>query len=1116
MTKTVPKNNHCTKKPFYQRILSMIAALALIAAIFPVSFSASAASNEETIYNYLTGTMHLNQAAASGALANIYKESSFNPNATGDGGTSYGICQWHNERWTSLKNYCNNNGYDWTTLNGQLHYLDYELKNYYPGVYSTLTSVANTADGAYNAGYKWCYSYEIPANKEAVSVERGNLAKNTYWPKYGTTAQESWLWPVAASKTISSNFGMRYVDGAWKMHTGIDISCSIGTAVRAAKSGVVYDCYFGFGDEEKDWSDTMRSFGNYIAIKHTDGTYSLYAHLKQQQLFSKNDTVSQGQTIAYSGNSGASSGPHCHFQATKNPSPSWGNAANLINTMPTEECISQNGITVINTYVEASGYSTARMNYIFSTDVYTITLDPGAGTCSTTIVSVPKNSTPSSLPTPELSGYTFNGWYTKLYDGTQVTTSTTITANMRIHAHWTKSGTKISFDPAGGVLGGVSGTYMLDGINVGRGVGKLVVYTTSNSVINTNAYGCEVAVDSYGHVTQYRPYGSQTPLTVPWGGFILSGHSAWDEDTQTSCGGGPFVASIGALSDPYVRIDYETGEVRAYNGHAAYMANEKYVTSSGQYGVLPVPTKTGYYFDGWYTGTNGTRVTYGTTYTSNSLTAKWTQSPIPAASVSYNGHWYEVYDSNMTWKEAKALCESLGGYLACITTAGEQSAVLNLALAGKMNLYYIGATDEAVEGTWRWVSGETFQYNNWDPHLPEPSNLSGENYSSMMTVDSPPNKHVGEWIDCYNMTCGGIYDYSNCGFICEYNVPHACSHTYTYSVTTAPTTSAAGVLTGTCPKCGDVTTITLPKLNTTDYSYTVTNAPTCTATGTGRYTWKTTTYGTFYFDVTIPKTVHNYQTTVTPPTCTAQGYTTHTCSVCGDSYKDSYTNAVGHAWNAGVITKPATETETGIKTFTCTRCGETKTELIPKLDGKVNPFVDVAKGKYYYDAVLWAYYHEPYQVTGGTDATHFSPNKTCTREQVVSFLYAANGKPEHHMTTNPFTDVKAKKYYYNAVMWAVENKITGGVTETTFGIGKPCTREQVVTFLWKAAGAPAPKSTSTPFTDVKAGKYYYNAVLWAVENKITGGTSATTFGVGKPCTRAQVVTFLYAAMGKAE
>lgn len=341
------------------------------------------------------------------------------------------------------------------------------------------------------------------------------------------------------------------------------------------------------------------------------------------------------------------------------------------------------------------------------------------------------------------------------------------------------------------------------------------------------------------------------------------------------------------------------------------------------------------------------------------------------------------------------------------------------------------------------------------------------------------------------------------------------SHSYTYAVTTTPTTSATGVLTGTCSRCGNKTTITLPKLNTTDYNYSVTKAATCTVTGTGRYTWKTTTYGTFYFDVTIPKTAHSYTTTVTQPTCTAQGYTTHTCSVCGDSYKDSYTNALGHAWDSGVVTKPATETEPGVKTFTCTRCGETKTEIIPKLDGKPNPFVDVAEGQYYYAPVLWAYYHTP-RVTGGTDKTHFSPNQNCTREQIVTFIWKAYGGTAPKMVYNPFQDVKSDQYYYNAVLWAVENGITSGVGGGKFGVSQPCTREQVVTFLWTAAGKPEPTAASNPFRDVKAGQYYYKPVLWAVENGITKGMTADTFGVGKTCTRAQVVTFLYKAVGRGE
>ncbi|MBR4700695.1 MAG: S-layer homology domain-containing protein [Oscillospiraceae bacterium] len=179
---------------------------------------------------------------------------------------------------------------------------------------------------------------------------------------------------------------------------------------------------------------------------------------------------------------------------------------------------------------------------------------------------------------------------------------------------------------------------------------------------------------------------------------------------------------------------------------------------------------------------------------------------------------------------------------------------------------------------------------------------------------------------------------------------------------------------------------------------------------------------------------------------------------------------------------------------------------------KVNPFTDVAEGKYYYSPVLWAYYHDP-QITAGTSDTTFSPKAECTREQVVTFLWNAYGRPAHNLTSNPFSDVKEGKYYYNAVMWAVENGITSGVGDGKFGVGRSCTREQVVTFLWKAENQPEHSQTTNPFTDVK-DKYYYKAVMWAVENGITAGVKPDTFGVGKPCTRAEIVTFLYTALEK--
>ena len=175
------------------------------------------------------------------------------------------------------------------------------------------------------------------------------------------------------------------------------------------------------------------------------------------------------------------------------------------------------------------------------------------------------------------------------------------------------------------------------------------------------------------------------------------------------------------------------------------------------------------------------------------------------------------------------------------------------------------------------------------------------------------------------------------------------------------------------------------------------------------------------------------------------------------------------------------------------------------------PFTDVGKAAYYYDSVDWAVNHEP-QITAGTGGTFFSPSNSCTRAQAVTFLWRAMGQPEPTRTTNPFTDVRATDYYYKAVLWAVEQGITDGTTATTFSPTKPCTRAQIVTFLHRMEKEQLPGTTANPFRDVASGAYYYNAVLWAVEWGITTGTSATAFSPNKPCTRAQIVTFLYRDM----
>ena len=173
-----------------------------------------------------------------------------------------------------------------------------------------------------------------------------------------------------------------------------------------------------------------------------------------------------------------------------------------------------------------------------------------------------------------------------------------------------------------------------------------------------------------------------------------------------------------------------------------------------------------------------------------------------------------------------------------------------------------------------------------------------------------------------------------------------------------------------------------------------------------------------------------------------------------------------------------------------------------------NPFSDVPVDAFFYDPVLWAVEQG---ITSGTSGTTFSPNDSCMRAHVVTFLWRAAGSPSPESTVNPFEDVKPEDFYYKAVLWAVENGITTGTDATHFSPFGICNRAQVVTFLHRAFGSPDASASDNPFTDVPTDTWYAAPVLWAVENGITNGLSATEFGPDTPCNRAQVVTFLYRA-----
>ena len=265
---------------------------------------------------------------------------------------------------------------------------------------------------------------------------------------------------------------------------------------------------------------------------------------------------------------------------------------------------------------------------------------------------------------------------------------------------------------------------------------------------------------------------------------------------------------------------------------------------------------------------------------------------------------------------------------------------------------------------------------------------------------------------------------------------------------------------------------------------------------------------------------HSYKAVVTAPTCTEKGYTTHTCA-CGDSYVDTYVDALGHAWDNGKVTKEPTETETGVKTFTCTRCGETKTETIPKLTHE-HSYKDVvtaptctakgytthtcACGDSYVDTYVDALGHawDSGKVTKQPTATEAGIRTyTCTRcGETKTETISATGCP-----SAGFTDVPGEDNWAHAgIDYCVANGLMSGIGNNLFGPKLTTTRAQIVQILYNLEGEPKVSGT-TPFTDLTQD-WYQDAVLWAYQTGVVAGTSSTTFEPDLPVTREQIAVIL--------
>ena len=662
-------------------------------------------------------------------------------------------------------------------------------------------------------------------------------------------------------------------------------------------------------------------------------------------------------------------------------------------------------------------------------------------------------------------------------------------------------------------------------------------------------------------------------------GLIVSGYDPYQSGTQTLT-----VQYYQFIATYTVTVSAQEYTV-SYNANGGSNAPSNQIKQHGTPLVLSsmVPTRFGYTFLGWSTNSNAISASHlpGGHFTANAdttLYAVWKNADLISTDVANNNYTFTAkisfangcqyyqftpifsgklqFESEGDTDTQIYLYDANGNLLSSDDDSGEdRNFLLNQSIVSGTTYYVKVQCYSSTIGTIPFVIRRAYDitYNaNGGSNAPV-AQIKGRGVTLILSTMVPTrSNHIFLGWSTSSYATSASYQpgdtftaNANTTLYAVWRENCDSGHSYNYKVTRPPTTSATGTLTGTCSRCSGTTTVILPMLNTTDYSYSVTKSATCTAVGTGRYTWKTTTYGTYYFDINIAAAghswndgivikqptefiegeilytcticgdtrtesipvighEHHYEAVVTEPTCTNQGYTTYYCA-CGDSYVKDYTDALGHSFGSWVVIKEPSKSEDGLEIRICTRCGFEVQRTIAKRE---NPFTDVPEDSFYYEPVMWAVENG---ITSGTSETTFSPNNACLRAQVVTFLWRAEGCPEPSGKRSPFVDVTEKDFYYKAVLWAVENGVTTGADATHFNPFGVCNRAQVVTFLYRAVGSPAVENAVNPFTDVPTGSWYSAPVLWAVENGITNGLSATQFGPNTNCNRAQIVTFLYRA-----
>ena len=1179
-----------------KRILSFFLVFVLCLTLIP--FSASAA-NIDTIYNYLKNELGLNTAAACGFLGNIRVESNFEPtayNGNDSGGThSYGICQWNDgaaagDRYGALRTWCSNNGYNYTTLSGQLAFMKHELtsSSYYR--LSQLKAVPDTRDGAAQASELVSKYYEGCAT--STYETRKNYAR-TYFDTYAETdaltlAGETY--PTVLTKgskfvlrgTLTSGsslttvtVGVFDVNGNFK--TGKNNTSPGGTTYdikTSADASVLFNnlepgvyIYKIYAKNSKGGSLTREYKFVVLATAETvsNGTYLIQCksggyvadvadHSKSSganvQAATNAKLPSQAWRVTYASEgyytiqnvysgmyldvTGAGNEDRTNieqFTGNSSDAQKWqilptGSGYCLVpkcatsRAMDLSESVAGGNMYIYTAHLGAN----QRFDLVpisASEYQYTVSFN-GNGGANAASVTILKGDAVGTLPTSTREEYVFDGWYTAADGGTKISASTVPTGNVTYFAHWT---------PAGPCYNG---------------------HTWDQGVV-TKQPACE---EDGVRTFTCTVCGKTKTETLP-----ALGHDYETKTIPATCIG---YEEITHTCKRCGHVETEIGEINytEWSTTRPEGIDERLVESKLQYRASDYQTMSTYdpypgdgwertdctlkqtdsgaisYVKSWPAGFS-TGNSYYSTYNNTPKAASETETTKVEVSESVQGylyyHWcrgsYTGGPINRQTRDHRDSDSSGDYYTFHAFYSTTNPATLSSEGADDGSRIYSNG-DVCKDTYWyynvpvyrqTWTSYNKFySYGRWGT----PGAWSDD------PIAETPTRKVETQI---------LYRYAQPG----------AGHVWDNGVvTTQPGCTTEGVKTTTCTVCGTTTTETLPALGHSYENGVCVRCGEMDPNGVPVRIRAMSASGVAGDVIRVPVAVDQnigfaafklqidcddalILTDVSKGALLQQAGGTFTRNV--NAMTVQWTGSENLTENGTLFEltfKVSDDAQPGSYPITVSLLngqassltnasgkivhvtmpdGEVQIRVNPDPDPDPNPFIDVAKGKFYYDPVLWAISQDP-QITTGVTKTTFVPDRICTRAHVVTFLWRANGCPEPQSMTSKFKDVKdTSKYYYKAVLWANEQGITTGYSDGTFRPDDECTRGQVVTFLWRAKGSPAPTGVTNPFSDVPTGKYYTNAVLWALKNNITQGRTATTFGPDDACTRGHVVTFLYRA-----